>query len=209
VKPTSLFLITSLLIAGLYACTVTSNVGDLARSDAESGVPGADGDLPEGSLADTAQPDADGAPSSIDAGCGVTFPQEATLVDVQVRDGVSPQPTGGQVVAGTYVLTAMEVYFAGTTGTARVRETMEVRGGSPGGTIYRLIEAEQASGSFKNIPRHGETSLYDADVTSTMFITPQCPQKRFQSGNEYSVKPDKLVIYESSNGIERTYQRLR
>ncbi len=203
-----LFLPCSLLTAGLIACTVTSNVGDLPRSAAESGIPEGGGELPESSTLD-APLDPDGPPSPVDAGCGVTFAQEATSIDIQVRSGVGPQPMGGAVVAGTYVLTAMEVYFAGTTGTARVRETMEVRGGSPSGTLYRLIEITAASGSFKDAPLHGETSLYEADVTTSIFVTPQCPQKTFQSTGDYSVSGDTLRIYDGPKGIERTYRRLR
>ena len=204
-----LFLPCSLLTAGLIACTVTSNVGDLPRTGAESGIPeGGSDDALEGSVLD-APLDGDGPPvTPVDAGCGVTFAQEATAIDIQVRVGVEPDQSGGDVLAGTYVLTAMDAYH-GDTGSARVRETMEVRGASPSGTLYRLIEITAASGTFVNVPLHGETSLYTAEITTAFQVTPQCPKKGFAGGGRYTASGDTLVIYESTPGIVRTYHRVR
>ena len=204
-----LFFLLVTATAGAIACTTAANVGDLSRGSAESGAPGLDGEAPDASSSDAPPGDPDGAPPPSDAGCGVTFAQEATFIDVQVQNGVPPDHSGGTVVPGTYVLTAMSVYFAGTTGTVRMRETMEVHGGSPSGTLYRLIEAQNASGSFANIALHGERSLYESTNNPAFFVTAECPAKGFQRTGEFTAQGTTLVVYDAAKGIERTYRRLR
>lgn len=203
------FLLLVLPAAGALACTTTANVGDLSKSDPEAGAPGRDGEAPDASSSDAPSSDGDGGLPSVDRGCGVTFAQEATFIDIQVNNGSPPPHLGGTVVPGTYVLTAISVYYAGATGTARVRETMVVRGSAQVGTLDVLTETKDATGSFKNATLHGESTQFDAPGGSAFFMTPQCPKKSFETTGAHSAQADTLLIFDDQAGFERTYRRLR
>lgn len=207
------FLLTIAFTAGSIACTITSNVGDLAARGAEAGGTGSDGGpettIGDGPTSPEAEAEAEAAPPTIDAGCGVTFAQEGSFLDIQVKLGGRPQQFGGTVVPGTYVLTSMVVFYPGTTGTARIRETLQLRGGPDNGAIVRLTETEQASGSFVNAPLHGERSLFQATNGPGFFTTPTCPNEDFQTTGAITVSGSTLVLLDDTTGTNRTYTRLR
>jgi len=210
-------LLTTAFTAGSIACTITSNVGDLAARGAEADGTGSDGDGgPETTIGDRptspeaeAEAEAEAASPTIDAGCGVTFAQEGSFLDIKVKQGGRPQHFGGTVVPGTYVLTSMVVFYPGTTGTARIRETLQLRGGPDNGAIVRLTETEQASGSFVNAPLHGERSLFRATNGPGFFTTPACPTEDFQTTGAITVSGTTLVLLDDLTGTDRTYTRLR
>ena len=193
------------------ACSVNANVGALEALADASGAgfdagPGADA---QGGTTD-ASPEADATSTPpIDAGCNVTFPQEASFVDVAVTMGVPPSYEGGAITLGTYRLVAMRVFVAGTTGTMQVRETIVVRGGAKAGAIDRLTEARSATGSFTGYPLHGETSTWEAPSGPFFLQTPECPTKAFQRTGRYQATGGTLALFDDADGIERTYERIR
>jgi hypothetical protein len=212
VKRTLRALLAIAAIEGVIACTVSANVGDLSATPAESGsdAPATDSPAADGAPNDGATSDAE-ASIPIDAGCGVDFAHEGTSVDVQVQMASPPQFTGGTIVPGIYVLTAQNVYYAGTTGTVRIRETMRLRGSATAGAIERLTEAEKPSGSFKAYPLHGETITWFAPSAPngpSFFLTPECPKKSFQGTGEFSAVGDTLTLFDAKDAVERVYHRV-
>ncbi len=201
------------VIEGVIACTVSANVGDLSATSAESGsdAPANDGGADAFPPSDAEAEDAaDGSDAPLlEAGCGVTLAQEASFVDVQVQMTGPPNFVGGTIVPGIYVLTAMNVYFAGTTGTVRVRETMRVRGTSPAGAFDRLTEAQNPSGSFMGYPLHGETSTWRAPNGPIFFQTPECPTKSFEGTGNFTAQGTTLSVFDGQRSVERVYRRLR
>jgi hypothetical protein len=210
-RPFLSFSALALATASAFACTTTANVGDLTTtaSDAEAGPLPTDGGVAEAAPSDAPVSDApiDAGPV-VDAGCGVKLSQEASFIDIQVQNGGPSWAGGGSIVPGTYALTGMKVYYTGTTGTARVRETMLVRGSPTIGTLDVLTETESATGSFKNATLHGESTDYNAPGDA-FFFTPKCPKSDFEMTGRHLAQGTTLILYDASNGIERTYLRLR
>jgi hypothetical protein len=103
----------------------------------------------------------------------------------------------------------MRVYYGGQSGTMEVRETIRIHGSSSAGTIDRLTEARNASGTFQTYPLHGETTTYQTGAGPAFFVTPECPTPSFQSTSEYGVGTDTLTLFDDADGIERVYQRVQ
>jgi hypothetical protein len=195
-------------IEGAIACTVSSNVGDLSAAVNESGSEAAsDAASSDGALEDSPASNAD-ADLPLDAGCGVGFAQQGTFVDVQVRTGVQPSFAGGTIVPGMYVLTALDIFYSGNTGTMQIRETMRVRGTNPAGTFDLLTEARNPSGSFTGYPLHGETITWNAPNASIFFQTPECPAAMPEGTGNFSAQGESLTVFDAQEGIVRTYRRL-
>jgi len=190
----------------LLACVTRANVGDLeATPDASSNdaAPAIDGARSDASSA------SDVSTPTIDAGCNVGFPQEGSVVDIAVINGAPPFLNGGGIVLGTYELTAIRVFAGGTTGTARVRETIVVRGGATAGAIDRLTETTSATGSFKNVPLHGETVTWEAPSGPVFFQTNECPKKEPERTGTFEANGTTLRIFDDQSVIEREYRRIR
>ena len=199
---------------GVIACMVTANVGtELSAMPAESGSdgppPANDGATPDVAIVDGATSDADGTaqPPPVDAGCDVSFAQEATFVNAQALPGVPPSYVGGTIVAGTYVLTAMNAYNVHTAGTVQIRETLRVRGPGLMGAFDRLTEAQNASGPFSASALHGESSTWRTPGASFFFETPQCPAQGLERHGEFTTQGDTLRVIDLDNLVERIYQR--
>lgn len=176
-----------------------SSAGDVASND---GGPPADAtiDSPSDSPADTN----DGAPLS----CGVTLAPQGTWVDLGVVQEVLPQGSGGTITAGTYVLTAIHSYLSGPQGTAQFRETIAVTGSPTVGAYARASESQNTTGQFQSYPPRGDTATFTADSpTMAMFVTPTCP-----AGNphydQYSATSTSLTLLDTTNAVERIYQRV-
>jgi hypothetical protein len=198
----------------LLACTVSANVGDLggggvldAADDSSSANDGGTEPRLDSSPANDAG--ADGDPVPLDAGCGVSFPQRGSFIDVGIVQGPTPSLSGGNIVPGLYELTAMRVYFDGSqSGTMRVRETMRVRGSAAAGAFDRLTEARDATGSFQAYPLHGETLTYEKAAGPGIWLTPECPTKDFQTSNRFDMKGDTLILFDDLEFVERVYRRV-
>lgn len=196
------------------ACTVSANVGDLGGG----GVLDASGDAPtssDGGMTDAPEDPppldggADGDPIAIDAGCGVSFAQRGAFVDVGIVQGPTPSLSGGAIASGLYELTAMRVYFDGSqSGTMQVRETMRVRGSPSAGAFDRLTEARNATGSFQAYPLHGATITFLAGAGPTIFVTPECPKKDFETGARFDAKGDTLTLFDDATWTERVYRKI-
>jgi hypothetical protein len=199
--------LTALPFASL-ACTVRANVGAL---DAVAADGGTEASIPHDARVDPT-PDAstnDASTPPLDAGCGVTFPQEASFVDVAASAGVPPSYAGGTIVLGTYELVEMRFFAAGVTGTMQVRETIVVRGSPQQGAIDRLTEARNPTGTFAAYPLHGETSTWEAPNASFFFETPECPAKDFNRTGRYEATSQTLTIFDDQDVVERKYRRIR
>lgn len=202
-----------LLPLAAFACTVRANVGDLDRPTNDGGVESSE---PDGNASrdasderseaarDASEPEA----TVIDGGCGVVLPQQGKFFDIQLETHAQPPfPKGGTLTPGVYELTAQRYYYSGDTGTMAVRETMRVRGSSSAGTLERLIEAKNASGTFEAYPLHGETSTFVIHG-QTIFITPECPSEDLERSLTFGVTGDSLTLFDSSTFEERVYRRI-
>lgn len=197
----------------LFACTVRANVGALDPDAAQTPADASTSDVAPGD----AQPDdastttdaRDSGETGVDAGCGVTFPQEASFVDAAVTVGVPPSYAGGTIALGTYALVGMRFFSSANSGTMQVRETIVVRGAPAAGAIDRLNEARNATGTFEAYPLHGETVTWEAPNASFFLEAPECPQKDFQRTGQYEATPQTLTIFSDRDVVERKYQRIR
>ncbi len=188
------------------ACFVDANVGTNVSSDAGSADQG---------IVDTSSPGSEGAaepdtapppPPPVDAGCGVSLAQQGSWVDLQVVQQVIPPGTGGDIVPGTYVLTALQAYLGGGTGTAQVRETLVVAGSPTVGTFSQLSEVRNTSGSFSSQPPEGSSATWQADSnTAFLFATTTCGPP-FPQTNQYDATATTLTLF--GNAIALSYQRV-
>ncbi len=205
-------------LAALFpiACIVRADVGDIDGPDS-----GAPDDPEDASATDTTAPSKDAGNTSdvdandagnldpiVDAGCGVTFAQQADFIDVQVVQGSTPSLKGGSFTPGIYALVAMRGYGSDKSGTMQVRETMRVRGSATNGAFDRLTEARNATGSFEAYPLHGETIVWDVLGGTSYFETMECPKSFGDKSARFEASEDTLTLFDNADWIERVYQRL-
>lgn len=195
-----------------FACTVSANVGDLDRAPVDGGAETTEERDANGNDVDGAKTpqDAEDEPvlGAVDGGCGVVLPPAEKFLDIEVvNDRPPPNPMGGTIAPGVYELVALRYYFSGKSGTMAIRETMRVRGSASAGTFERLVEAKNASGSFKPFALHGETDTFEVQGP-VLFVTPECPKEGFEDAREVGTSADALTIFDTSAGEERVYRRI-
>jgi hypothetical protein len=194
-----------LLPLGFFACSVDANVGtipaDAAPTNGDATLETA---APDAIGGDASTPDAADVTAPVDAGCGVTFAQQGSWIDLLVVQDTPPFGQGGTIVPGTYALTALRAYLGSAPGTAEVRETLAVAGSPSVGTIATLSESRNTSGGYTSYPPTGTTATYMADSpTMSFFTNPTCGTPAVASGN-YTATGSTLSIV--VDAIERVYQ---
>jgi hypothetical protein len=218
---TSCFLLPCLLLSAVAAgaaCTVDANVGALAAPSADAGPDadrpesGADAIDPKDAPTDEAgNPDAgpDARDAAVDVGCGVAFAQEGSWVDIQVVDQVLPAGSGGDIVPGTYTLTAFRSYLSGPQGTGQIRSTLVVTGSPTVGAFAENSEIQNTTGGFTSHPPQGVATEYQADPNTTaIFLNIKCPPAGMTGGN-FSATSSSLTLLLGDGAIERVYTRIR
>jgi hypothetical protein len=188
----------SVVIAALLAaCTVDSGFPPAAvlTADARDELPDTSIQAADDGSSDAgADADGGGGPSS----CQM-LPQKGAVVKQQLMAGPRPAATGGTVVPGTYVLTAMNVYGAGGVGTSGVEAqyTIVISGSN------FVITGDRVAGTF--MP--SRATLYQTQAFTPMgtrlILALVCPVTAAYPGEvEYSASATELIINKNDLDVE-------
>jgi hypothetical protein len=171
----------------------------LPTQTATSGEDAGGREIAEGG-ADASGADASGSPTRPDAGVVVTvtcdaFAAEGSIVEELAVAGPEPDPLGGKIEPGTYVLFELYDYpgeagAGGTTGLA-ARKSLVL-----GTTTYRLADAEGTDDA--GVGSSTVTGGTYAVAGTTLTWSEQCPSLS-TSTNEYSAAGSQLGVYRGTH----------
>ncbi|AKU99276.1 hypothetical protein AKJ09_05940 [Labilithrix luteola] len=166
---------------------------DGGKPDEGSG--GFDGSDPVGDGGESAVDANEDAPVTDDGGAPICGPsvQQGSWVTIEHPSGTAPSPTGGEIVAGTYVLTAYRAYPSAPVTDGQVRETIQVTTTSKTtGTLAHLVERKDASG------RAGPTGFVQTfrlgTADQTIVTGNVCPTTTLGDALYYSATPTMFAI---------------